>query len=288
MKLVRFGEPGRERPGVWIDQAPELEGRAGILDVRGMAFDLRDYDRFFFERHGLARVRNLLTEPGRRVLPAERFRLGPPVAPGGQVICVGKNYADHAREFDATVPSSPILFSKAPGTLIGTGDPIRLSGSDEADYEAELAVVIGRTAHDLAEEQALDAVAGYTLLNDVTDRRLQRTGGQWFAGKSRDSFCPVGPALVTPEAMPDPRAIPLSLSLNGTTMQEGNTGDMIFSIRCLIAHLSRILTLRPGDLLATGTPAGVGFARTPPVFLKSGDVVAVESPPIGRLVNPVE
>ncbi|MCB1069051.1 MAG: fumarylacetoacetate hydrolase family protein [Verrucomicrobia bacterium] len=288
MKLVRFGQPGRERPGVFLDQAPELDGQPGILDVRAMAFDLCDYDRFFFEHHGLDRVRALLAESRRNILPASRVRLGAPVAPPGQLICAGKNYADHAREFDTEIPTRPILFGKAVGSILGPADPIPLPAHiTRADYEAELAVVIGTTCREVKEEHALAVIAGYTLINDITDREEQRATSQWYLGKSPDGFCPMGPCLCTPDICPAPDQFQLRLTLNGEILQQGQTQDMIFSIATLIAFITRSMTLYAGDVLATGTPSGVGFARTPPVFLKRGDRVEVDCSPIGQLSNPV-
>jgi 2,4-diketo-3-deoxy-L-fuconate hydrolase len=253
-----------------------------------MAFDLCDLDADFFQREGPARVRALLKEPSRVVLPAADLRLGPPVAPGGQILCVGKNYADHAREFDAEVPQRPLLFSKAAGTLSGPNDPVVLPpGTDQADFEAELGVVIGRTCRNLDPETASEVIAGYTLVNDVTDRREQKAAGQWFAGKSPDTFCPVGPCLLTTDACPPLDRLTLTLDLNGERMQTGSPVDMLFPVPDLLAAITRTMTLRPGDLIATGTPSGVGFARTPPVFLQPGDHVLVTCEPIGCLDHQV-
>ncbi len=284
MKLVRYGEPGKERPGLWLEDRGEPE----ILDVRGTAFDMADYHAHFFAHGGLARLPELLKEKKQKRIPARGLRLGPPVARPGQVICVGKNYADHAAEFDAHVPAEPILFAKAPGSMIGSGDAIRIpSESTQVDAEAELAVVIGRRAHRLTEAEAMQAVAGYTVLNDVTERSLQKSAGQWFLGKSCDTFCPVGPWLVTPDEVGDPQALRVCSRLNGQPLQDGHTRHMLFPLARLLAYLTRYLTLEPGDLIATGTPAGVGFARQPPVFLKPGDVIEVEVERIGVLRNPV-
>ena len=284
MKLVRYGEPGKERPGLWLEDRGEPE----ILDVRGTAFDMADYHAHFFAHGGLARLPELLKEKKQKRIPARGLRLGPPVARPGQVICVGKNYADHAAEFDTHVPAEPILFAKAPGSMIGSGDAIRMPpGSTQVDAEAELAVVIGRRAHRLTEAEAMQAVAGYTVLNDVTERSLQKSAGQWFLGKSCDTFCPVGPWLVTPDEVGDPQALRVCSRLNGQPLQDGHTRHMLFPLARLLAYLTRYLTLEPGDLIATGTPAGVGFARQPPVFLKPGDVIEVEVERIGVLRNPV-
>ena len=284
MKLVRFGEPGQERPGLWLEDRGEPE----ILDVQGMAFDLADYHAHFFAHGGLNRLRGLLLETRQKRLPARGVRLGPPVARPGQIICVGKNYADHAAEFDAQIPAAPILFAKSTSSLIGHRDAIVIPpGSTQVDSEAELAVIIGRTARHLTEAQALDAVAGYTALNDVTERSLQKSAGQWFLGKSPDTFCPLGPWLVTPDEVGDPQQLRVASRLNGSPMQDGNTRHMLFPLARLLAYLTTYITLQPGDIIATGTPAGVGFARTPPVFLKPGDRIEVEVEHIGVLENPV-
>lgn len=284
MKLVRFGEAGRERPGVWLED----RGAPEILDVRAMAFDIVDYDAHFFTHWGVERLRGLLAEARQTRSPAAGLRLGPPVARPANVICVGKNYADHAAEFDGNPPSEPILFAKASASIIGPHDPIRIPrGWAEVDAEAELAVVIGRETRGVDTAHALDAVAGYTALNDVTERRAQREAGQWFRGKSFDTFCPIGPWLVTADEIADPQQLAVRSRLNGAVLQNGHTRDMIFPVADLIAFISRTLTLYPGDIIATGTPAGVGFARKPPVLLKPGDVIEIEIEGVGTLRNPV-
>lgn len=273
MKLVRFGAPGRERPGVWLDDG-DGPGRAAILDVGAMAFDIHDYDAHFFSHQGLARVAALLAEPRRILVPAAGLRLGPPVARPGLIACMGKNYAEHAREFGGPVPDSPVVFAKAPSSLAGPFDPIVLAArSRRVDGEAELALVVGRRARRLGEADAMACVAGYLVLNDVTDRDAQKSGQQWFFGKSFDSFCPLGPFLVTADEVPDPHRLRLFSRVNGAALQDGNTSDMIFRIPAILAHLTSGLTLEPGDVVATGTPSGIGSARTPPVLLKPGDVL---------------
>lgn len=285
MKLVRFGEPGNERPGVLVEEAGALPM---ILDVCGMAYDLEDYNEDFFRRFGMARLPGLLSESGRKLVRAEGVRLGPPVARPGKIICLGKNYADHAMEFDSKVPQTPILFSKAVTAVTGPYDPIRLPPDAEiVDLEAELAVVIGREARCVPEDRALDYIAGYTILNDVTDRVAQRTDGQWFRSKSLDTFCPLGPWLVTPDEAGDPGNLRVESKLNGVILQNGNTADMIFKIPFLIAYISATITLLPGDIIATGTPAGIGSARQPPLTLHSGDTVEVAVEKLGRQTNTV-
>ncbi len=286
MKLVRFGEPGRERPGVLVEAAgaPPM-----ILDVRGMAYDLEDYNEDFFRRFGMARLPGLLSESGRKLVPAAGVRLGPPVARPGKIICLGKNYAGHAREFDAKVPPSPILFDKAATAVTGPHDPICLPpGAAVVDLEAELALVIGRPASRVAEDRALEYVAGYMVLNDVTDRAAQRADGQWFRGKSPDTFCPIGPWLATPDEVGDPGNLRIESRVNGVLLQNANTTDMIFKIPFLIAYISATITLLPGDVIATGTPAGIGSARRPPLTLHPGDAVEVAVEKLGRQVNAVQ
>jgi len=287
MKLIRFGAPGAERPGIWLAGA-EPEAQPMLLDVRAMAFDIEDYNEHFFTHHGPERLANLLREPGRKLIPADGVRLGPPVARPGKIICLGKNYAAHAREFDAAIPESPILFSKAPTALIGPADPISLpKGVTQVDGEVELAVVIGKAARRVAAGDALQYVAGYTVLNDVTDREAQRTAGQWFRGKSPDTFCPLGPFLVTRDEIPDPHRLRLTSSINGRLFQDGNTAELIFNIPFLIAFISATITLLPGDILTTGTPAGIGSAHKPPVYLRKGDRIECTVEGIGRQDNPV-
>ncbi|MFA5043472.1 MAG: fumarylacetoacetate hydrolase family protein [Kiritimatiellia bacterium] len=287
MKLIRFGAAGAERPGVWLERVTP-ESKPMLLDVRAMAFDIEDYNEHFFAHFGLERVANLLREPGRKLVPAEGARLGPPIARPGKIICLGKNYAAHAREFDAQIPESPILFSKAASAMSGPTDPIVLpKGVTCVDGEVELAVVIGRAARRVAERDALDYVAGYTVLNDVTDREAQRAASQWFRGKSSDTFCPLGPFLVTKDEIPDAHRLQLTSGINGQVFQNGTTADLIFNIPFLIAFISATITLLPGDVIATGTPAGIGSARIPPVYLKPGDRIECAVEGLGRQNNPV-
>lgn len=284
MKLVRFGDVGAERPGIWL----ENKAQPHIVDVRSMAFDIADYDAHFFAHHGIARLHGLLQEARLKTLPAAGVRLGPPVARPSQIICVGKNYADHAKEFDAKIPESPILFAKSPSSLNGPFDHIVMpTGCEAVDAEAELAVIMGETSRHLDEAVALTAVAGYTVLNDVTERQLQRSAGQWFLGKSCDTFCPVGPWLVTPDELGDPQSLQVIGRLNGKLMQDGHTSQMLFSVARLLAYITARITLQAGDIVATGTPAGVGFARQPPVFLQPGDITEASVEHIGSLRNTV-
>jgi 2-keto-4-pentenoate hydratase/2-oxohepta-3-ene-1,7-dioic acid hydratase in catechol pathway len=207
----------------------------------------------------------------------------------GKIICAGMNYRDHAEEAGLDVPERPVLFAKWPNALVGPGDPIVIpSFTNEVDYEAELGVVIGRRTRDVEPEEALGAVAGFTCVNDVSARDLQFQDGQWTRAKSFDTFCPVGPRLVPAAEIPDPQALRIRCLVNGEALQDSSTAHMVFSVAELVAYASRGMTLEPGDLIATGTPAGVGFTREPPVFLRPGDEVTVEIEGIGALTNPVQ
>ena len=209
------------------------------------------------------------------------------------IYCVGLNYREHARETGAELPRYPLIFMKPPTAVQHPDQPIRIPAccthGPEVDYECELAVVIGKTARNVSEQHALEHVLGYTAANDVSARWWQKTGGggQWIRGKGFDTFCPLGPTLVTAEQIPDPQSLDISTTLNGRTMQQHNTGDMIFSVAQLIAFLSQDTTLAPGTVILTGTPQGVGVARNPQVFLKPGDQVTVQVQHIGQLHNPV-
>lgn len=211
-----------------------------------------------------------------------------PVPRPGKLICIGLNYKDHAAESKMAIPQSPVVFSKFSTSVIAPGEPVVLPPtSTQVDYEAELAVVIGRRAKNVSADRALDYVLGYTALNDVSARDFQFADGQWQRGKSCDTFAPMGQAIVTTDTIPDPHKLSIKLILNGRTMQDSNTDQLIFGVPRLIEFLSQTITLEPGDVIATGTPAGVGFARNPPVFLKPGDEMEVRIEGIGGLNNPV-
>jgi len=221
--------------------------------------------------------------------------LAPILKPPKNVICIGRNYREHVSEgarannTEDKPPELPVFFTKAHTCIIGPDQAISFNPkvSDKIDWEAELGVIIGREGRDISEEDALDYVFGYTCINDVTARDLQRSHNQWFKGKSLDTFCPMGPWIVTADEIGDPQNLKLQLRVNGVVKQEANTSEMIFNIRQIIASISAGFTLEPGDVIATGTPSGVGFARTPAEFLKNGDVVEVEIEKIGILRNPV-
>jgi 2-keto-4-pentenoate hydratase/2-oxohepta-3-ene-1,7-dioic acid hydratase in catechol pathway len=223
-------------------------------------------------------------------IPADRAALRPPVPDPPKVLCIGLNYRDHAIEGGKAIPAEPVMFGKFSNALIAHGEPIRLPKvSQKVDYEAELVVVIGQRGKDIPAERAMSHVAGYTVGHDVSARDWQFRGEerQWIIGKTFDTFGPTGPHLVTADEVPDPHALPVRLRLNGQVMQNSNTREFIFTVPQLIAYLSQVMTLEPGDLIFTGTPPGVGGARKPPVFLKPGDTVEVEIEGIGLLRNPV-
>jgi len=275
MKLVRFGEKGQERPGVWMD-----DGR--ILNVRALAFHIEDYNEHFFANHGLEQLKLLLEDPGAKYVDADGVRLGAPVARPSKIICVGANYAAHAKEFGHDIPKEPILFSKATTAISGSNDPIVLPvDAQVVDSEVELAVVIGKTTSRVRAADALEHVAGYTVLNDVTERIVQKANGQWFRGKGFDTFCPIGPFLVTPDEIAESDGLRVWQKLNGETLQEGNTSDMMFDVPFLIEYISRGMTLLPGDVIATGTPPGIGSAHEPQVLMKPGDVVEIGIDEVG-------
>ncbi len=222
------------------------------------------------------------------VFPLTSIRLRAPISRPSKITCVGLNYADHAKEAGEALPSSPIFFLKSPNTIGGPGDAIQLPpNSVQNDYEAEFAVVIGQGGRRIPEEKALEHVAGYMVMNDVTARDMQSGDRQWFRGKSCDTFAPTGPWIVTKDEVPDPHNLRISLTLNGATMQDSSTSNLIFKVPFLVSHLSQSLTWEPGDIISTGTPSGVGFSRKPPVFLKAGDKVSVTVERLGTLTNPV-
>lgn len=292
MHLVTFIESDRRRVGVLEPQRRE------VVDLGAAAADLPD-DMLVLIALGapaLARARDAVAG-GTGRLPLDRVRLLAPIPrPLRNLFCVGKNYRDHVKEVQApgngaaSPPEVPIFFTKAITTVIGAGEviPAYLDPTHSVDYEGELAVVIGRGGRGIMRAEALRHVYGYTIVNDVTSRRLQRQHQQWFLGKSIDGFCPMGPALVTADEIPDAEVLRVQTRVNGELRQDGSAADMIFDVATLIETLSRTMTLEPGDIIATGTPAGVGMGFSPPRFLRAGDRVAVTIDPIGTLENPVE
>lgn len=267
MKLIRFGAASAEKPG--------------IQDAAGKNWDCssfgEDWNENFLGTNGLARLKTWL-DANQASLPEipQEARIGSPIARPSKIICVGLNYRMHAAESGMAVPEVPIIFMKATSSLCGPFDPIYIpKNSVQTDWEVELAVVIGKRAKYVSKENALDYVAGYCLHNDVSERDFQlRHGGQWVKGKSADHFAPLGPFLATPDEVSDPHKLRLWLKLNGKMLQDSNTSDLIFDIPTIIAHISQYMTLLPGDVISTGTPAGVGMGLKPePRYLAPGDIV---------------
>jgi len=263
MKLIRFGKEGQEKPGI------HLEGKNYDLS----AF-VKDYDESFFEQNGLEKLAGIVNEE-KLPLINEGQRIGSPIARPSKILCIGLNYAKHAKETGAAIPTEPILFMKSTTSLTGPFDNIIIpKNSEKTDWEVELGVVIGKKASYVTEQEAMDYVAGYVLHNDVSERAFQlERGGTWDKGKGCDSFAPLGPWLVTKDEIPNPHRLRLWLSLNGKMMQDSNTDDLIFNIPQLISYSSQFMTLLPGDVISTGTPAGVGLGFSPNIYLKPGDVV---------------
>jgi 2-keto-4-pentenoate hydratase/2-oxohepta-3-ene-1,7-dioic acid hydratase in catechol pathway len=228
-------------------------------------------------------------ERGNRVLSLETLELGPPVPNPDKILCLGVNYREHAAEAQQEIPVVPLVFAKFRNSLTGPTSPILLPRvSKLIDYEGELAVIIGKRCKAVTEQEALGYVAGYSIINDVTARDIQAQTSQWTAGKALDTFAPMGPGIVPASQIPDPQTLTLITRVNGQEVQHDRTANMLFPVASALAFLSSLMTLEPGDILATGTPSGVGFKRTPPLFLQDGDVVEVEIERIGRLRNPVE
>ena len=265
MKLIRFGAAGRERPGVLDGQGRVRDLSAHIADLGGEALLPSTLERL----RGL----DLATLP----LVAGRSRLGPCVSGTGKFVCIGLNYTDHAVEANMKLPPEPIVFMKATSSIVGPDDDIEMPlGGDKLDWEAELGIVIGAPAKYVSEARALEHVAGYCVVNDVSERAFQlEHQGQWTKGKSHDTFGPVGPWLVTPDEIADPQRLAIWLEVNGRRFQNGSTATMVYTTQYLVAYLSKFMTLQPGDIIATGTPAGVGLGQKPPLFLKAGDRISL-------------
>jgi 2-keto-4-pentenoate hydratase/2-oxohepta-3-ene-1,7-dioic acid hydratase in catechol pathway len=276
MRLIRFGPAGQEKPGLW--QA----GR--VVDLRAIFREIPDISERFFKDGWLQRIQQI-EDPGQEM----DVRLGCPLCRPSKIICLGLNYLDHKEESGFEKPQRPLLFSKTPNALTGPFDPIMLPQScDQIDWEVELAVVIGRAGKRIAAEDALDYVAGFSVLNDVSGRQAQFSDSQWFRGKSFDTFAPMGPALVTLDEIGNFQNLKLTARVNGKIMQDGNSADMIFDIPTIIAFISQDITLWPGDIISTGTPSGVGIFRDPPVLLKAGDLVECRVENVGAIRNTVE
>jgi 2-keto-4-pentenoate hydratase/2-oxohepta-3-ene-1,7-dioic acid hydratase in catechol pathway len=274
VRLLRVGEVGRERPCVFREDGT-------VVDVSSL---VDDYDGAFLAGGGVDRLRDALT--GAADLPVVDLaegRVGPCVSRPPKIVCIGLNYSDHAAESGQPVPQEPVVFFKAPNTVVGPYDEVRIPrGSEKTDWEVELAIVIGQEGRYLPDEAAaLDIVAGYAISHDVSERAFQlERGGQWVKGKSCETFNPLGPWLVTPDEVPDPQGLSLALWLNGERVQSGSTADMIFGVHHVVWYLSQFMVLEPGDLINTGTPAGVGMALGR--YLRDGDVTELEVEGLGR------
>ncbi|WP_295377322.1 fumarylacetoacetate hydrolase family protein [uncultured Pseudacidovorax sp.] len=277
MKLVRYGNPGKEKPGL-ID----AEGR-----LRDLSAVITDLGAAQLDDKVVAKLRRLKTD----TLPLVRGkpRLGCPVSQVGKLVAIGLNYADHAAEAGMPVPKEPIIFLKATTCIQGANDPVMLpKGSVKTDWEVELGVVIGRQARYVSQKEALDHVAGYCVVNDVSEREYQtERGGTWDKGKGCDTFGPIGPWLVTRDEVPNPQRLSLWLDVNGERMQTGSTRTMVFGVAKIISYVSQFMTLMPGDVIATGTPPGVGMGMKPQRFLRAGDTMTLGIEGLGEQVQPV-
>ncbi len=302
MRLVTYRENGEARLGAVIgDQVLDLARRAAKVGVDGLPDGL---DMMTLLREGaptLEKARQIVDAVERSLgigggewlrsrgvlQPLESLELLAPIPNPSKIIAIGLNYRDHAREQGTAIPDRPIIFAKFPTSVIGPGDVITWDPAltERVDYEAELGFVIGKTARNVRPEDAYDYIAGYTCVNDVSARDLQFGDKQWVRGKSLDTFCPIGPALVTVDEVPDPHQLAIRAVLNGQVMQDSNTRELIFGVPELLSFISRAFTLLPGDVVATGTPHGVGVFRDPPVFMKDGDEIVIEVEGIGRLEN---
>ncbi len=266
VKLIRFGEPGKEKPGALLQDGSRI-------DASGLGLD---YNEAFFGDNGLKALdswlhKNASSAP--RI--ASSVRLGPPVCRPSKIVCIGLNYRDHAAETKAQPPKEPVIFFKATSSLVGPNDDlVRPLNSTKVDWEVELAIVMGKKASYVSQEKALDHVAGYALHNDYSERSFQlERGGQWVKGKSADTFAPLGPFLATPDEIPNVSNLKMWLKVNGNIRQNGSTSNMIFDVPTLVSYVSQFMTLLPGDVISTGTPAGVGMGMNPQTYLKAGDVV---------------
>jgi len=266
VRLIRLGAPGSERPHLLLDDDR-------VIDVTA---DVGDFGPAFFAGDGLGRLRSIAAERAGSAIPRPAGRIGSPVARPGTIVCIGLNYADHARESGAPVPTEPVVFFKATNTLVGPNDDVRIPRtSTKTDWEVELAIVVGRTCRYLeTDDEARAAIAGYMVSHDVSEREFQlERGGQWVKGKSCETFNPAGPWLVTADAVADPGELDLWLDVNGQRRQTGSTRTMVFDVVTIVRYLSQFMVLEPGDIINTGTPPGVALGRPDKPYLRAGDVV---------------
>ena len=280
MKLVTYGESGQERIGAVAGSE--------IVDLQSADSSLPGTVLGVIEADAVEAVSRAVESGAGARTPLESARLASPIPRPPKIVCVGLNYLDHATEQNVPLPEHPLLFSKATSSVVGPYDDVVLPAeSEQVDYEVELAVVIGKTATAVPEADAYDYVAGYTVANDVSARDIQFRQQQWHQGKSYDTFCPMGPWLVTKNEIPDPNALAVKLTLNGTVLQDSNTDNLIFNVPTLVSRISSAMTLLPGDVISTGTPAGVGVFRDPKILLKAGDYMETWVEGIGTLKNHV-
>ena len=266
MKLIRFGDIGKEKPGIQLENGNKI-------DVSHFG---EDYNEIFFETNGIERLKKWLKDNESKCPSiSEETRLGSPVCRPSKLLCIGLNYAKHAAEAGMKIPSEPVLFFKSTTAIIGPNDDVIIpKGSEKTDWEVELAVVIGKKASYISKDEVIDHIAGYVLHNDISERAFQiEREGQWCKGKGCDTFAPLGPFLATTDEIKDPNNLNLWLKLNGKTMQDSSTSDFIFNIQESISYISQFMTLLPGDVISTGTPFGVGLGLNPQMFLKPGDVM---------------
>jgi 2,4-diketo-3-deoxy-L-fuconate hydrolase len=273
MKLIRFGNIGQEKPGIQV----------GNVRYDVSAFG-EDYSEEFFGSNGISRLRKWVDAQDSLPVADAYTRLGSPLVRPSKIVCIGLNYADHAAESQMQAPAEPVVFFKATTSMSGPNDDVMLpKGSEKTDWEVELAVIIGKTARYVEEDQAMEHIAGYCLHNDYSERAFQlERGGQWVKGKSCDTFAPLGPWIATPDEITDIQKLRLWLTVNGKILQDGNTSNMIFPVSYLIHYVSQFMTLLPGDIISTGTPAGVGLGQKPqPWYLKEGDIVELGGDGLG-------
>lgn len=277
MKLARYGAAGAERPAVLLEDGSAID----------VSSQVRDYDEAFFAADGLQKLRRWLDTKERRMAPQvpATARIGAPVSRPSKIVCIGLNFRDHAAESGMDLPKEPVIFFKSTTALVGPNDDVRIPrGGSKLDWEVELAVIIGRAASYVDESRALEYIAGYALHNDYSERTFQlERGGQWVKGKSADTFAPIGPFLATRDEIADPQQLGMWLTVNGDTRQQSTTANMIFGVATLVSYVSQFMTLLPGDVISTGTPAGVALGMKPePVYLRAGDVVELAIDGLGQ------
>jgi len=282
VKLIRYGAPGREKPGVLLADGTRL-------DVSAFG---SDYDEAFFESGGIEKLSKWLrNNPSLPAKISADVRLGPPVFRPSKIVCIGLNFRDHAQETGAKIPTEPVIFLKSTTALMGPNDDVMIpKNGTKVDWEVEFAIIIGRRALNVPNENALEYVAGYALHNDYSERAFQiERGGQWVKGKSADTFAPLGPFLASKDEIKDPGNLKMWLKVNGETRQNSSTANMIFGVATLVSYVSEFMTLLPGDVISTGTPAGVGLGMKPPQYLKAGDLVELGIEGLGesqqRVIN---